>query len=485
MKYLDLQRAQRLWSAVTARLGQYVPASRTVNGKALSANISLTASDVGAPPSSHAATATTYGVGSASNYGHVKASNASPLAAGTAAVGADDGTYARGTHIHPAQSVPSASSTTPKSPGTAAVGSETAYARGDHVHPSQSVPAASSVTPSAPGTAAVGASSAYARADHVHPSQSVPSASSVTPSAPGTAAVGTSSAYARADHVHASQSVPAASSTTPKSPGTAAAGSEAAYARGDHVHPSQSVPSASSTTPKSPGTAAVGSETAYARGDHVHAEQTSITGNAATATRLYSGQAISTDPTSTYGASFNGTAGAVIGIAPNLTDGAAANTLPIAGVATALTPLLNTTRNCLKWLVARFDSSGNANTALKLSTARTIALTGAVIGSANFDGSASVSIATTQTASTGEVAFNLSVGAGGTMVLTPPSGFTGNMSVQLTLANSATLAQANAYREAQPRVTSSSTDGTTFTYVCDGTAPTAAIPMLAIFSKSL
>ena len=32
-------------------------------------------------------------------------------------------------------SVPSASSTTPKAPGTASAGSESAYARGDHVHP--------------------------------------------------------------------------------------------------------------------------------------------------------------------------------------------------------------------------------------------------------------------------------------------------------------------------------------------------------------
>ena len=35
--------------------------------------------------------------------------------------------------------VPSASSTTPKAPGTASAGSESAYARGDHVHPKQTV----------------------------------------------------------------------------------------------------------------------------------------------------------------------------------------------------------------------------------------------------------------------------------------------------------------------------------------------------------
>ena len=36
-------------------------------------------------------------------------------------------------------SVPSASSTTPKAPGAASAGSESAYARGDHVHPKQTV----------------------------------------------------------------------------------------------------------------------------------------------------------------------------------------------------------------------------------------------------------------------------------------------------------------------------------------------------------
>lgn len=69
--------------------------------------------------------------------------------------------------------IPQPSTTTPKSPGTAAIGSSTTYARADHVHPSQSisVPSASTTTPKAPGTAAVGTSTAYARGDHVHPAQ--------------------------------------------------------------------------------------------------------------------------------------------------------------------------------------------------------------------------------------------------------------------------------------------------------------------------
>ena len=46
---------------------------------------------------------------------------------------------AAGDQIDGAVAVAPASNTTPKSPGTASAGSESAYARGDHVHPKQSV----------------------------------------------------------------------------------------------------------------------------------------------------------------------------------------------------------------------------------------------------------------------------------------------------------------------------------------------------------
>ena len=51
-------------------------------------------------PTAHASTATTYGVSSASNYGHPKATSATPSALGTASVGTDNGLYARGDHVH-------------------------------------------------------------------------------------------------------------------------------------------------------------------------------------------------------------------------------------------------------------------------------------------------------------------------------------------------------------------------------------------------
>ena len=54
-------------------------------------------------PTNHASTGTTYGLGSASMYGHAMASSAAPIVAGTAAVGIDNGKYAREGHVHPAQ----------------------------------------------------------------------------------------------------------------------------------------------------------------------------------------------------------------------------------------------------------------------------------------------------------------------------------------------------------------------------------------------
>ena len=57
----------------------------------------------GKAPTSHASTATTYGVSSASNYGHAMASSTTPIVAGTAAVGSETAKFARGDHVHPAQ----------------------------------------------------------------------------------------------------------------------------------------------------------------------------------------------------------------------------------------------------------------------------------------------------------------------------------------------------------------------------------------------
>ena len=70
----------------------------------------LTASDVGAAPTSHASSATTYGVGTSANYGHVKLDNTTPLTLGTAST---DGVATGKAHMHNAiESVARASVTT-------------------------------------------------------------------------------------------------------------------------------------------------------------------------------------------------------------------------------------------------------------------------------------------------------------------------------------------------------------------------------------
>lgn len=55
-------------------------------------------------PTAHASTGTTYGASSASNYGHSMASSTSPKAPGTANVGSETAKFARGDHVHPLQS---------------------------------------------------------------------------------------------------------------------------------------------------------------------------------------------------------------------------------------------------------------------------------------------------------------------------------------------------------------------------------------------
>lgn len=56
----------------------------------------------GKAQTNHASTGTSYGVSSASNYGHAKASSTAPKAsAATAVVGSESATFARGDHVHP------------------------------------------------------------------------------------------------------------------------------------------------------------------------------------------------------------------------------------------------------------------------------------------------------------------------------------------------------------------------------------------------
>lgn len=80
-----------------------VPTTRKVNDKSLSSDITLSYTDVGAAPQSHSSPNTTYGVSTASNYGHAMASSTTPIVAGTASVGSETAKFARGDHVHPVQ----------------------------------------------------------------------------------------------------------------------------------------------------------------------------------------------------------------------------------------------------------------------------------------------------------------------------------------------------------------------------------------------
>ncbi|MDR0864933.1 MAG: hypothetical protein LBO74_08380 [Candidatus Symbiothrix sp.] len=168
----------------------------------------------------------------------------------------------------------------------------------------------------------------------------------------------------------------------------------------------------SDTTPKVAGTAAVGTETAYAAGDHVHPAQTTITGNAATATRLVNGRTIgvSGDATGTS-AAFTGAANASIPVTLATVNtvpdkyGAetASKTLTYGGTFSVPTVTVNdkglaTTgaSYTMTMPAAPTTITGNAATATRLATGRTFSVSGDATGtSAAFTGAAAATIPVT------------------------------------------------------------------------------------------
>ena len=85
-------------------------------------------------PTSHASSATTYGTGTGSNYGHVQLSDSTTSTSSTnGGIAATPAAVKAVADAIP--SVPSASTTTPSMDGTASYGSGTTWARADHIHP--------------------------------------------------------------------------------------------------------------------------------------------------------------------------------------------------------------------------------------------------------------------------------------------------------------------------------------------------------------
>lgn len=98
----DANFATTVNNAIAARVLQttYQAKVDSIDGSISSINTSLN----GKAPTSHASTATTYGISSDSNYGHAMASSTSPKPNGTeAAVGLETAKFARGDHVHPLQ----------------------------------------------------------------------------------------------------------------------------------------------------------------------------------------------------------------------------------------------------------------------------------------------------------------------------------------------------------------------------------------------
>lgn len=140
------------------------------------------------------------------------------------------------------------------------------------------------------------------------------------------------------------------------------------------------------------------------------ATPTSVSGNAGTATRLQNTRTISATGDGTWSVSFNGSANAsgeftlaASGATAGSYGESAAKTLSYGGsfsipyvTVDAKGRVTSVKSIALKMPSAQTDVSGNAETASKLETPRTIAISGAVTGTAtSFDGSKNISIPTT------------------------------------------------------------------------------------------
>lgn len=252
-----------------------VLAERTINGKPLNEDVTLTASDVQARPDSWMPTAADVGAAAA---GHTH----TPAEIGAAAAN----------HTH-----------TPASIGAAAAShSHTAAEVG--ARPDSWMPTAADV-----GAAAKSHShSGYASTSHTHTAADV----GALPSSGGTLTgdlrikgsgnFGTKINLGDGDYVHISEPTDDCMEIKAKKINFVTTDTtDAGFTlNGEKIGGGASVEPAA-TAPKAPGTAAVGTSAKYAREDHVHPSQTSVSGNAGSATKLATARTID-------GVSFNGSA---------------------------------------------------------------------------------------------------------------------------------------------------------------------------------
>lgn len=119
--------------------------------------------DTSRAPTSHASSATTYGTGTSSNYGHLKLSDSTSSTSGTS-----DGIAATPSAVKAVKdAIPAASTSTPVMDGVGSAGSATSWAKGDHVHPSDTSRAAATDLAPAYSTSSAYAVGAYCVKDGV------------------------------------------------------------------------------------------------------------------------------------------------------------------------------------------------------------------------------------------------------------------------------------------------------------------------------
>jgi hypothetical protein len=240
-----------------------------------------------------------------------------------------------------------------------------------------------------------------------------------TPKANGTADVGTATTVARSDHVHPEQTSVTGNAgsankvnnaLTISLNGTSQGAYDGSGAKNINITPSAIGAAAAShgthvtfgtADPEANGTASAGTAVTVSRSDHVHPVQTSVTGNAGSADKVNNALTISLNGKSQ--GDYDGSEAKNINITP-ATIGAAVLSHGVHVSYSTSEPAANGTASAgSASTVARSDHvhpaqtsvSGNAGTADKLATPRTITLTGAVVGTMEFDGSDNASMTTT------------------------------------------------------------------------------------------
>ena len=173
----------------------------------------------------------------------------------------------------------------------------------------------------------------------------------------------------------------------------------------------------SANTPKAAGTASAGSDSSVARADHVHPAQTSVSGNAGTASKLQAARSIGLGGVTATAQDFDGSeditipitavpATIVTGLASVATSGKYSDlngkpTIPSAAsdsdtpksAGTASVGSSNAYAKADHVHPAQTSVSGNAGSASKLQTSRSIGVSGAISGTAQgFDGSKDITI---------------------------------------------------------------------------------------------